>query len=92
VNRTRCQLHARLDEVRQVGEGLVYAAGAVEGEGRASGLEVSVPLLWLIEVSDGNAARLHSYLTEADALRVVGGRSGLKAFVRYSRRWSRWTI
>jgi ketosteroid isomerase-like protein len=66
------QIHARLDDVREVGEGLIYASGEIHGEGRASGLEVQLPLFWLCAVHNGKLTRVQTYESAAAALRAAG--------------------
>jgi ketosteroid isomerase-like protein len=62
------RIEARMDEMREVADGVIYASGKLHGRGRTSGLEVDVPVAWLAEFRDGKLARLRSYQSEADAL------------------------
>ncbi|MDX6615859.1 MAG: hypothetical protein QOD60_950 [Solirubrobacterales bacterium] len=66
------EIHVRLDDVRDAGDGLIYSSGELYGRGRASGLEVRVPLAWVSEISDGNFTRIQSYQTVAEALKAAG--------------------
>jgi ketosteroid isomerase-like protein len=69
------EIHVRLDDVRDAGHGLIYSSGELYGRGRASGLEVRVPLAWVSEISDGKLTRLQSYQSAAEALEAAGLRS-----------------
>jgi ketosteroid isomerase-like protein len=64
-------IRARLDDVQEVGGGLFRGSGEITGEGRASGLEVQIPLFWVVEIRDGRVARMHAFDDEADALEAV---------------------
>jgi ketosteroid isomerase-like protein len=67
------EIRVRLrDDFRPVDDCLV---GSVEiyGRARASGLEVSVGVVWVAELREKRVARIYSYETEADALAAVGG-------------------
>ena len=66
------RIEARIDEVREIADGVIYASGELYGKGRASGLEVHVPLWWLSEIGDGRLVSLRSYQSEADAMQAVG--------------------
>jgi ketosteroid isomerase-like protein len=61
-------LHVRLEEARQLGAGLMYGSGEVAGEGRASGLEIRIPLFWVVAIRDGRLSRVQAFDSEADAL------------------------
>lgn len=64
-------IEAHLDEVRDVGEHFL-ATGELHGKGRASGLDVVLPLAWAGAIEGGKIAWIHTYETEAVALRAVG--------------------
>ncbi len=64
-------IDVRLLDVREVGEHLL-SSGELYGTGRASGLEVRVPLTWLSKTRDGKITLLHSYKSPAEALKAVG--------------------
>jgi ketosteroid isomerase-like protein len=64
-------VEVRLGEIREVGDHVV-ASGELYGKGRASGLEVRVPLVWVGAFSGGKLAWVHTYETEAAALEAVG--------------------
>ena len=61
----------RLDDVREVDDRLTVSLGELEGKGRASGLEVRVPLAWVGESDAGKVVRLTTYESEAEALEAV---------------------
>jgi ketosteroid isomerase-like protein len=66
------EIQVRLsDDFRDLGERIVLF-GELQGKGRASGLEVRVPLAWVAEIHDGKLTRLRSYENAADALKAVG--------------------
>lgn len=64
-------LHLRIDEVRDLGD-RVLAFGEIQGEGRASGLEVKVPLTWIVDFRDGRMSRNRTYPDRDAALREAG--------------------
>jgi ketosteroid isomerase-like protein len=66
-------VEARVDEVRDVGEHFV-ATGELHGKGRASGMEVVLPLAWAGEIVGGKLAWIHTHETEAAALESVARR------------------
>jgi ketosteroid isomerase-like protein len=66
------EINVRFDDVRDVGDGLVFASGELYGRGRASSLEVRAPLGCVAEVRGGKLARLKSYETVAEALEAAG--------------------
>ena len=66
------EIQIRFDDVRDAGGGLVYASGQLYGKGRASGLEVQVPLACVAEVRDGKLTRLQSYEKAQEALEAAG--------------------
>ena len=66
------EIQVRFDDVRDAGGDLVYACGELYGKGRASGLEVQVPLACVAEVRDGKLTRLQSYETADEALKAAG--------------------
>jgi ketosteroid isomerase-like protein len=66
------EIHIRVDDLRDAGDRLIYSSGELYGRGRASGLEVQVPLAWVTEISDGKLTRLQSYQTAAEALEAAG--------------------
>jgi ketosteroid isomerase-like protein len=65
------QVHVRLDEARQLQGGVMYGSGEITGQGRASGLEVRIPLFWIAAIRDGKLSRMHIFENEADALRAA---------------------
>jgi ketosteroid isomerase-like protein len=48
------------------------AIGRLRGCGRASGVDVDVPVGWVWKVRDGKAVYAKGYSKQADALRAVG--------------------
>ncbi len=64
-------VEARLEEVRDFGERFL-ATGELYGKGRASGLEVVLPLAWVGAIVGGKIAWVHTHETEAAALEAVG--------------------
>ena len=61
------ELHLVARDVRAVGE-LVVGLGHVTARGGASGLELDVPIGWVLTVRDGRVARMHGYLDPEEAL------------------------
>jgi ketosteroid isomerase-like protein len=72
VDETLEDLHLRADEYREVG-GRVVAIGHVSARGGASGLELDVPIAWVLSIRDGRVATMHGYLDVAAALEAAGG-------------------
>jgi len=69
-------IEARLEEVREFGERFL-ATGELHAKGRASGLEVVLPLAWVGAIVGGKIAWVHTHETEAAALEAGGlGDSG----------------
>jgi ketosteroid isomerase-like protein len=64
-------IKVRLDEVREVNDRTV-SSGELHGKGRASGLEVRVPMAWVGESRDGRLVRLERYASMDAALEAVG--------------------
>jgi ketosteroid isomerase-like protein len=64
-------IQVRLVEVREVDD-RTFASGELHGKGRASGLEVRVPLAWVGESREGRVVRLETYASEEAALEAVG--------------------
>jgi ketosteroid isomerase-like protein len=64
-------IEARLEEVREFGDRFV-ATGELHGKGRASGLDVVLPLAWAGAIDGGKIAWIHTHETEAAALEAVG--------------------
>jgi ketosteroid isomerase-like protein len=61
----------RIDQVRDLGDRLV-AFGEISGRGRSSGLDVRVPLAWVVDFHEGKLRRLHSYADRSEALEAAG--------------------
>jgi ketosteroid isomerase-like protein len=62
------------DELRDLGGGRVLVLGRFSARGKASGVEVSTPAVWLCDVRDGKVARVSFYTDEAAALDAVAAR------------------
>jgi ketosteroid isomerase-like protein len=62
------------EEVRDLGGGSVLVVGRFSARGKASGVEVSTPAVWLCDVRDGKVARVSFYADEAAALDAVAAR------------------
>jgi ketosteroid isomerase-like protein len=65
------EIQVRQAEVREVGD-CTISLGELRGKGRASGLEVRVPLAWVGEWHDGKLVRLETYTSKAEALEAAG--------------------
>lgn len=70
VDETLEDLHLRANEYREVGERVV-AIGHVSARGGASGLELDVPIAWVLTIRDGRVATMHGYLDVAAALEAA---------------------
>ena len=68
-------IEAQVEEVREFGERFV-ATGELHGRGRASGMDVVLPLAWAGAIVDGKLAWIHTHETEAAALEAVGESPG----------------
>jgi ketosteroid isomerase-like protein len=64
-------VHVRLDDARELLEGVMYGSGEISGEGRASRLEVRIPLFWIAGIRDGKLSRMQAFDSEGDALRAA---------------------
>jgi ketosteroid isomerase-like protein len=65
------EIKVRQAEVREVGDHTI-SFGELRGKGRASGLEVRVPLTWVGDWHDGKLVRLVTYTSKDEALEAVG--------------------
>jgi ketosteroid isomerase-like protein len=65
------ELRVRQAEVREVGDHTI-SFGELSGKGRASGLEVRVPLAWVGDWSGGKLVRLVTYTDRDEALEAAG--------------------
>jgi ketosteroid isomerase-like protein len=65
------ELHVSQAAARVVGHRAI-SVGELHGKGRASGLEVRVPLAWVSEWHDGELVRLMTYTDKAEALEAIG--------------------
>jgi ketosteroid isomerase-like protein len=63
-------LHLYADEFREVGDRVV-AIGHVSARGGGSGLELDVPIAWVLTVRDGKVATMHGYLDTEAALEAA---------------------
>jgi ketosteroid isomerase-like protein len=64
-------IQVRIDEVHKVDDRTV-SSGELHGKGRASGLEVRLPMAWVAESRDGRMVRLETYASKKAALEAVG--------------------
>lgn len=65
------EIRVRQAELREVGD-FALSFGELRGKGRASGLEVRVPLAWVGEWHDGKLVRLRTFTSKTEALEAVG--------------------
>jgi hypothetical protein len=65
------ELRVRQAEVREVDDRTI-SFGELRGTGRASGLEVQVPLAWVGEWQGDKLSRLVTYTNRDEALQAVG--------------------
>ena len=63
--------HVSVEEVRDLGD-RVLAFGEIRGRGRRSGLEVRVPLAWLVEFQQGKLRRNRAFPDRSEALEAAG--------------------
>jgi ketosteroid isomerase-like protein len=61
----------RVDEIRDLGDRAV-AFGEIRGRGRSSGLDVRVPLAWVVDFHNGKLRRVRSYGDRKEALEAAG--------------------
>lgn len=64
-------VQARLDDVQEIRPGVLRGSGEIAAEGRASGLDVNVPLFWIVEMRDGKLSRMCAYASEQEATDAV---------------------
>jgi ketosteroid isomerase-like protein len=64
-------LQVRVDQIRDLGDRLV-TFGEIRGRGRSSGLDVRVPLAWVVDFHEGKLQRVRSYSDRNDALEAAG--------------------
>ena len=64
-------VRVRLDDVQEVRPHLLRGSGEIAAEGRASGLDVHIPLFWIVEIRDAKLARVHAYASEEEASRAM---------------------
>jgi len=69
------KFEVRVDDFRDLGSDRVLALGAIDLEGRTSGIEIEQPMGWLLELRDGKLVRLFFYSSHAEALEAAVGRS-----------------
>ncbi len=65
------ELHFDVEEVRSAGDHVVEIA-RLRGRGRASGVDVEMPLALLLEFRAGKIAYFRAYIEVADALEAAG--------------------
>ena len=64
------KFQVRADDFRDLGD-QVLVLGAINLEGRTSGIEIEQPMGWLFELRDGKLARMLFYSSHAEALRAA---------------------
>jgi ketosteroid isomerase-like protein len=64
-------IQGRIDEIRDLGDRAV-AFGEIRGRGRSSGLDVRVPLAWVVDFHEGKLRRTQSYGDRNAALEAAG--------------------
>ena len=65
------QPQVELSEIRDLGEQLI-AVGRLRARGRESGAQTDTSIVWLIEVMNGKAVRVHEDLDLKEALEAAG--------------------
>jgi ketosteroid isomerase-like protein len=65
------RFQVRTNEIRDLGD-RVLALGAINLEGKASGIEIEQPMGWLFELRDGKLMRMFFYSSHAEALEAAG--------------------
>jgi ketosteroid isomerase-like protein len=60
--------HFDIEELRDLGGGVVYLFATYAGTGRASGVEVSDQRAYLYRVDEGKITRIQFFMTREDAL------------------------
>jgi ketosteroid isomerase-like protein len=63
-------MQVRSDEVFEVGENVVVY-GAIVGKGRGSGMDLDLPIGWVMHVTEGRVDYLRAYSERADALEAA---------------------
>jgi ketosteroid isomerase-like protein len=72
------QMQVRVDDLFEVGENVVIY-GSIVGKGRAGGMELDLPIGWVIRVLDGRVCYLRAYPERGDALKAAeDARSGVE--------------
>jgi ketosteroid isomerase-like protein len=64
-------IQAHVDEVRDLGDRVVLF-GEIRAHGRSSGLDVQVPLAWVVDFHEGKLRRNRSYSDKREALEAAG--------------------
>jgi ketosteroid isomerase-like protein len=65
------RFQVRADDFRDLGD-RVLVLGAINLEGRTSGIEIEQPMGWLLELRDGKLARVLFYSSHAETLEAAG--------------------
>jgi uncharacterized protein len=65
------EIHVEFPETRDLGERIV-AIGRIRARGKESGAETESPFAYVVEVRDGKAIRVHTYLDHTEALEAAG--------------------
>ena len=66
------RMQLTVDELREVGADRVVARSTLTARGRASGVELEIPIGWLIELRDGKVIRSQSFSNPDGAFRAAG--------------------
>ncbi len=65
------EIHAEYSQIRDLG-GRVIGIGVVRARGRGSGAEIESPYATLVEIKNGKAISIHTYLDPQEALEAAG--------------------
>jgi ketosteroid isomerase-like protein len=64
--------HLEPDEFRDLGDGRVLVLARFEGHARVSGIEISAPAAWLLEMRDGLVYKVRAFSDRAASLEYLG--------------------
>ena len=71
IEQTFDQFEVRTSHFRDLGDS-VLALGAIDLEGRASGVKMQQPMGWLFELRDGKLTRMFFYSSHEEAFKAAG--------------------
>lgn len=60
------------EQLRDLGDGRVLVFAKFEGQARVSGVEVSAPAAWLVELREGLVYKVRAFSNRAESLEYVG--------------------